>query len=63
MQKKHAARLQWGAAATTQRLCVSDNKQGLPPPLSATLQGGPSALGKKYVDIKFKVLLLAWARG
>ena len=29
----------------------------------ATLQGGPSASGKKYVDIKFKVPLMAWVRG
>ena len=27
------------------------------------VQGGPSASGKKYVDIKFKVLSVAWVRG
>ena len=27
------------------------------------VQGGPSASGKKYVDIKFKDLLLAWVTG
>ena len=27
------------------------------------VQGGPSASGKKYVDIKFKVRLVGWVRG
>ena len=27
------------------------------------VQGGPSASGKKYVDIKLKVLFVAWVRG
>ena len=32
-------------------------------PLNNKLQGGPSASGKKYVDIKFRVPLLAWVTG
>ena len=32
-------------------------------PHEICVQGGPSASGKKYVDIKFKVPLVAWVRG
>ena len=28
-----------------------------------SIQGGPSASGKYYVDINFKVLMLAWVTG